>query len=104
MSIEINGEKCAACGACGVVCPGSLISADSLGKAVIKRPENCWGCASCVKECGAGAIRLFLGEDMGGLGGRLSVLKEGFFTLWTIEKPNGQKETITVDGRESNHY
>ena len=31
MSIVINKEKCAGCGQCSIVCPGSLIGADMGG-------------------------------------------------------------------------
>lgn len=104
MSIEISAEKCVGCGRCRSVCPGSLICMDSSGKAAIPRPERCWGCASCVKECPVQAIAMFLGEDMGGLGGRLTVRRENTLLRWTVTTPDGGAKTITADSRDSNRY
>ena len=104
MSIEINRTLCIGCGRCAAVCPGTLIQLDAEGKAFIPRPERCWGCASCVKECPVQAIALFLGEDMGGLGGKLTVRREKTLLHWTVTKPNGESETLTVDSRNSNQY
>ena len=70
MSIMIDKAKCKGCGMCTSVCPGSLIYQDSEKKAFIKYPKDCWGCASCIKECHFGAIALYLGADIGGMGRR----------------------------------
>ena len=51
MSIAIDSMKCRACGKCLDVCPGSLIVRGEDKKAVIRYPKDCWGCASCIKEC-----------------------------------------------------
>jgi len=102
MSIEISKNLCVGCGRCVRVCPGSLIRLD--GKALIPRPERCWGCASCVKECPVQAISMFLGEDMGGLGGKLAVRKENTRLHWTVRKPDGTCLTLMVDSRSSNKY
>ena len=59
MSIMIDKAKCKGCGMCTSVCPGSLIYQDSEKKAFIKYPKDCWGCASCIKECHFGAIALW---------------------------------------------
>lgn len=104
MSIEISRDKCIGCGRCGDVCPGTLIFQDSQGKAAILHPERCWGCAACVKECPAQAIAMFLGSDMGGLGGRLTVRREGSLLHWTVTMPDGAVRTLTVNSRESNRY
>lgn len=48
MSIQINQQKCVGCGQCMEVCPGTLIEKEQ-GKAVMRYPRDCWGCASCVK-------------------------------------------------------
>ena len=61
MSIIIDKAKWKGCGMCTSVCPGSLIYQDSEKKAFIKYPKDCWGCASCIKECHFGAIALYLG-------------------------------------------
>ena len=69
-----------------------------------KRPERCWGCTSCLKECPVQAIEMFLGEDIGGLGGRLTVCREQHLLHWKVRLPDGKETTITVDSRNSNKY
>lgn len=103
MSIEIIRDVCVGCGQCARVCPGSLIKI-SEGKAGMKYPQNCWGCASCMKECRFEALKLYLGRDIGGLGGRLSVAYEENLLHWTVEKPDGASRDITIDSRNSNQY
>jgi adenylylsulfate reductase subunit B len=103
MSIEIRREQCIGCGRCVGICPGGLIRLDDV-KAVIPRPERCWGCASCVKECPVQAIALFLGDDIGGLGGRMTVRRENTMLCWTVTKPDGTEQTIATDSRDSNRY
>lgn len=104
MSIAIHKETCVGCTKCMQVCPGSLIKADSQGKAYIKYPRDCWGCASCVKECKVNAIDFYLGADIGGRGSRMQVKQEGNFMHWNIRRPSGEKITISVDRTASNQY
>lgn len=99
MSIAINKDKCISCHQCVEVCPGNLIKLDDNKKAHIDEIKNCWGCASCIKECKIGAIKFFLGADIGGLGSNLDVKEEENFIHWIIE----DKEII-VDKRNSNAY
>jgi len=103
MSIEIQHDLCIACGKCSRICPGSLIKLKE-GKAVIPRPERCWGCVSCIKECPSEAIALFLGEDMGGLGARMTVRKEGSLLHWTVTKPGSASQTVTINSCDANRY
>ena len=103
MSIEISRDKCTGCGGCAGVCPGSLIKLKE-GAAVIPRPERCWACASCLKECPVQAIALFLGGDMDGLGGRMTVRREGTLLHWTVTRPDSSVQTITTNSRDSNNY
>jgi adenylylsulfate reductase, subunit B len=103
MSIEIRQNLCIGCGKCASVCPGSLIKLKNK-TATIPKPERCWGCASCVKECSVGAIALFLGEDMGGLGGKMTVRRENSLLHWTVTKADGTAQTITVNSRDANKY
>lgn len=103
MSIEIKRDLCISCGKCTQICPGSLIKLKD-GKAAVPRPERCWGCASCVKECPSEAIALFLGEDMGGLGGRMTVRADGTLLHWTVTMPDSTSKTVTIDSRDSNKY
>jgi adenylylsulfate reductase, subunit B len=104
MSIKIESSKCAACGKCRSVCPGSLIYKDEQGKAFIKYPKDCWGCTACLKECGTGAIKYFLGADVGGKGSTLHIKREKEFLHWHIVKPDGSEKVITVNQKESNKY
>jgi adenylylsulfate reductase subunit B len=103
VSILIEESKCTGCGACTQVCPGSLLKLQD-AKAKIAKPERCWGCCSCLKECPVQAIALYLGEDMGGRGGRMHVQKEGHLLHWIAALPGGATKIITVDSRDSNKY
>lgn len=103
MSIQINQKKCIACGNCAVVCPGSLIRIAE-GKAAIRDERDCWGCASCVKECRVGAIDFFLGADLDSGDVRMKVRKEGNILNWDFYRANRLLRTIAVDTREANHY
>ncbi|MDR1764936.1 MAG: 4Fe-4S binding protein [Lachnospiraceae bacterium] len=76
----------------------------STRKAHIPHPERCWGCASCVKECPIQAISLYLGEDMGGRGGRMSARRDGTKLHWTVRKADGATVTVTTDSRSANRY
>lgn len=104
MSIAINQNKCVGCTMCTSVCPGSLLEMNDNQKAFIKYPKDCWGCASCVKECKFGAISLYLGADIGGRGSQLSTTCEGDIVTWLIENPNGKSREIVIDRKESNKY
>lgn len=76
MSIAIDSMKCRACGKCLDVCPGSLIVQRRRQKAVIRYPKDCWGCASCIKECPFEAISYYLGADIGGMGSQMTVIRK----------------------------
>jgi adenylylsulfate reductase subunit B len=104
MSIVVNPLKCKACGKCEKVCPGSLIGRDEAGKAYMKYPKDCWACSSCIKECAFGAIALYLGADMGGMGSKMTVVEKDDKLFWNIEKQNGSEEQIIIDKKESNKY
>ncbi len=104
MSIAINQEKCVKCRRCIEVCPGNLIKADETGRAYIRKPEDCWGCTSCVKECGVEAIAFFLGADIGGRGSFLTTREEGERRHWMITSPCGEQKTITVNKKDANQY
>ena len=104
MSVVIDKNKCAGCGKCAQVCPGSLIKKDEDGKLYVKYPTDCWGCSSCIKECKFGAISLYLGADIGGMGSRLSVETEGDIIHWNVKKTDGTVETIDINKKESNKY
>lgn len=102
MSIRIN-EKCVGCGRCAEVCPGTLIEIKDK-KAVIKYPMDCWGCASCLKECKVGAIEFYLAEDIGGNDTYMQVEKNGRYLNWQFFNKDGEVREITVDSTSSNKY
>lgn len=104
MSIEINKNKCIGCGGCRNVCPGGLIRQETDKKAYIKYPRDCWGCASCLKECPVQAISLYLGADIGGAGSRMRTEIRDDIIKWVITKPDGQIEQININRKESNKY
>ncbi len=104
MSIKIESHRCTGCGKCSTVCPGSLIYVNEKGKAYVRFPKDCWGCTACLKECGAGAIRYFLGADIGGKGSTLHIKRDRDLLHWRIVKPDGEQEVITVNQKESNKY
>ncbi|MBP3874259.1 MAG: ferredoxin family protein [Lachnospiraceae bacterium] len=127
MSVMIDTDICKGCGACAEVCPGNLIRIRQGEKAFLPHPEECWGCASCLKACRAGAVTYYLGADIGGRGARMRVVEEGRFSHWIItlpqhadhqsgsgENPAGSRKcagagagrtvTITVDRSDANRY
>lgn len=104
MSIQIDVEKCTGCGLCRDVCPGSLLYPDRQGKTFIRYPRDCWGCTACLKECQFGAIRYYLGADIGGKGGYACVRQEKERTHWTIVNGEGTVTVITLDKRQANSY
>lgn len=103
MSIAIDRSKCVGCKRCLEVCPGNLIKLQD-GKAVITRPQDCWGCTSCLKECKTCAISFFLGADIGGKGSVLSVSEKGDIREWTVTSPDGTTKSIEINTKESNKY
>ncbi len=103
MSIRIDRNSCIGCGQCADICPGTLIHMKEC-KAYMRYPKECWGCVSCVKQCPVHAISLYLGADIGGMGSRMTVTQEDSLLHWTVVKPDGTMETVTVDSRNANQY
>lgn len=104
MSIRIQSEKCIRCGKCLEVCPGNLIGKDENGFAVIKYKKDCWGCASCVKECNQGALQFYLGANVGGSGTYMYTKSKGDNIEWIFNRSDGSKESILINKKESNQY
>ena len=105
MSIRIEAAQCIGCGRCTEVCPGNLLRLDDAErKAVMLHPQDCWGCTACLKECPAGAIRYFLGADLGGQGSTLSVWESGGVNHWRITRPDGTTLALDVNKKDPNQY
>lgn len=104
MSIKIDVNRCVGCSKCIEVCPGSLILKNEKGKAVIKYPKNCWGCAACLKECKVGAIKYYLGVDIGGNGATMKIISGSEGLSWQMESSDGKKIVITTKSKEANKY
>lgn len=103
MSIQIDKDMCCGCGRCSAVCPGMLIEHDADKKAQIVYPKDCWGCASCLKECPAGAIKFYLAADIGGHGAVMQIKRQGNITQWIINKENSTT-IIKTDSKAANKY
>ncbi len=104
MGVIIDSSKCVCCGKCVDICPGNIIRKNEDGKAYIKEPGECWSCVSCMKECPVGAISFIISPEIGGRGGTLSLIRDGSYTKWILEKTNGDHESIVTDTKEANNY
>ena len=56
----ISIKKCKACGICADICPTDVFVMKKGSPPVIKYPEECWHCNSCVLDCPESAITLRL--------------------------------------------
>ena len=61
-------------------------------KSLYQYPKDCWGCASCIKECHFGAIALYLGADIGGMGSLMTVKSTPDTLTWDIKKRDGSRK------------
>ncbi len=104
MSIQIDKNKCIACQKCSNICPGNLIRIDQDQKAFIKCPQDCWGCTACLKECPSGAIKYFLGADIGGRGGSLFTQDHPNHIDWHFITKDSKNHKIQTKKDESNKY
>ncbi len=103
MSIAIDKKVCVGCGRRADICPGTLLALRD-NRAYIRYPDECWGCVCCVKACPVHAISLYLGADIGGMGSRMTVRRDGDLLYWTVTRPDKTQETITVNSRDANQY
>lgn len=104
MSIGIHRDKCVGCKKCTQVCPGNLLEMDSDNKVSMKYKKDCWGCASCIKECNYKAIYLYLGADIGGRGSKMYVTTKEELIYWQIKKLDGTTHEIKINPKDSNEY
>lgn len=104
MSIQIDQNKCISCGRCSDVCPGNLIARDTAKKIFMKYPSECWGCTACLKECPTGAIKYYLGADIGGQGGYLYTKNNSEDIDWYVVNPDSTQHHIKINKKESNKY
>ena len=51
-----------------------------------------------------GAIALYLGADIGGMGSLMTVKSTPDTLTWDIKKRDGSKEEILINKKESNKY
>jgi adenylylsulfate reductase subunit B len=70
----------------------------------LKRPQDCWGCTSCLKECGFGAISFYLGADIGGRGSVMRTEQKGTVRRWFVERDGTVILSVDVDKTRSNQY
>lgn len=64
---------------------------------------DCWGCASCVKECDKQAIMYYLGEDIGGKGAYMFTINR-CDELDFIIVSRGEEKVLTVNRKTANKY
>lgn len=104
MSIQIDEARCTGCGRCVEVCPGNLLRLNERQHAGMARPQDCWGCTACLKECRSGALRYYLGADLGGRGSTMTVTEKQGISFWHVLRPDGSTITLEVNKNESNQY
>ena len=55
----INAKKCNACGVCSDICPTDVFYvAEKKTMPIVRYPEECWHCNSCVLDCKQKALSL----------------------------------------------
>ena len=55
----IDKETCNGCGICNDICPTDVFEIEKRGEMpIIKYPEECWHCNSCVLDCPEEAVSL----------------------------------------------
>jgi adenylylsulfate reductase, subunit B len=55
----IDNDKCKPCGICADICPTDVFFRGNIKEVpLIRYPDECWHCNSCVLDCPQQAIRL----------------------------------------------
>ncbi len=60
VTLELDGENCAGCGACLLVCPHEVLTMHN-GRAEIKDRDACMECGACARNCPTEAITVEAG-------------------------------------------
>lgn len=97
MAVKIDKTKCVGCKGCTHVCPGNLLHMDKDNKAEITDKRDCWDCASCMKECSVGAIKMYIQPEIGGRGGEMTAEKRESSIVWKIKTKDGIEEILEVE-------
>lgn len=104
MGAITDKTKCIGCGRCIDVCPGNLIRMDEERKAYLEYEEDCWSCASCIKECPVGAVYLRFPVEFGGVRADMHAKTNKNITEWEIERADGKRIVFITDTNEANKY
>ena len=72
--IELDAARCTGCGLCEAFCPVNVFEmreTDAGERPIAVRPEDCWGCDTCVGQCPQGALHVVVqaGEGPDGIPG-----------------------------------
>ena len=54
----ISRTKCKVCGICADICPTDVFEMKKGSPPLVRYPEECWHCNSCVLDCPESAITL----------------------------------------------
>ena len=48
---RVDLKRCKGCSLCVAFCPKQVFEKNSMGKPIVKAPENCIGCRMCEYRC-----------------------------------------------------
>lgn len=61
VTLQLNEEKCIACGMCMQVCPHAVLSLNGVGRAEIRNRDACMECGACSRNCPTEALSVVSG-------------------------------------------